>query len=215
VVVPLGGAATNQVDLPVIDALGRQVDLVPVGTDSSYRVFANASWLPVFSVIEGSAPSGTVPPQVPEPAWAAANKLQQLDLASALQLPVDGSDARSFTFAASPPSLQVYGAVPEGSWRLRADGHALPGTATIGGGTSWLLPAGNDDVTLSRAGSFGQQLADVLLLLGWGIALSAALHRLRARWGDQLTMASLELGPPSADVSEIDWSEVLDGQSVG
>jgi len=55
----------------------------------------------------------------------------------------------------------------------------------------------------------------VLLLLGWGVALSAAFHRLRARWGDQLTMASLELGPPSADVSEIDWSEVLDGQSVG
>ena len=78
-----------------------------------------------------------------------------------------------------------------------------------------MLPAGSDLVTLSRVGSLGQQLADVLLLLGWGLALSAALHRLRARWGDQLTMASLELGPPSADVSEIDWSEVLDGQSVG
>ena len=71
--------------------------------------------------------------------------------------------------------------------------------------------------TLRSAGRarFGQQLADVLLLLGWGVALAAAFHRLRARWGDQLTMASLELGPPSADVSEIDWSEVLDGQSVG
>ena len=78
-----------------------------------------------------------------------------------------------------------------------------------------MLPAGSDLVTLSRVGSLGQQLADVLFLLGWGLALAAALHRLRARWGDQLTMASLELGPPSADVSEIDWSEVLDGQSVG
>jgi hypothetical protein len=78
-----------------------------------------------------------------------------------------------------------------------------------------LLPAGQDAVVLRRAGSFGQQLVDILLLLGWGVALSAAFHRLRARLGDQLTIASLELGPPSADVSEIDWSGVLDGQSVG
>jgi GT2 family glycosyltransferase len=215
VVVPVGGAATDQADLPVINALARQVDLLPVGTDSSYRVFANASWVPVFSVIAGSPPSGEVPPQVPEPAWTSANKLQQLDLAAALQLPVGGSDGQSFTVTARPPSLQVYGAVPERSWRLRANGHVIAGTAALGGGTSWVLPVGNDDVALSRAGSLGQQLADVLLLLGWGVALSAAFHRLRARWGDQLTMASLELGPPSADVSEIDWSEVLDGQSVG
>jgi GT2 family glycosyltransferase len=215
VVVPLGGAATNQADLPVINALARQVDLVPVGTDSSYRVFANASWVPLFSVIAGNAPSGEVPPQAPGPAWTAADKLQQLDLAAALQLPVGGSDGRSFTVAARPPSLQVYGAVPERSWRLRANGHVVTATATLGGGTAWVLPVGSDDVALSRAGSLGQQLADVLLLLGWGVALSAAFHRLRARWGDQLTMASLELGPPSADVSEIDWSEVLDGQSVG
>jgi hypothetical protein len=215
VVVPLGSAATNQADLPVIEALARQVDLLPVGTDSSYRVFDNASWVPLFSVIAASAPSGGVPPQVPEPAWTAANKLQQLDLAAALQLPVGGSDGRSFTVAARPPSLQVYGAVPARAWRLRANGHVVAGTATLGGGTAWALPVGNDDVALSRSGPLGQQLADVLLLLGWGVALSAAFHRLRARWGDQLTVASLELGPPSADVSEIDWSEVLDGQSVG
>jgi hypothetical protein len=215
VVVPVGGAATSEADLPVLSALARQVDLVPVGTDSSYRVFANASWVPLFSVIDGGAPSGAVPAQVPEPAWTAANKLQQLDLAAALQLPVGGSDGRSFSVAARPPSLQVYGAVPERSWRLRANGHVVAGTATLGGGTSWVLPVGTDDVALNRAGSFGQQVADVLLLLGWGVALAAAFHRLRARWGDQLTMASLELGPPSADVSEIDWSEVLDGQSVG
>ena len=215
VVVPPGSAAANQADLPVVNALKRQVDLVPVGTDSSYRVFANAAWVPLFSVLAGSGPAGVVPPQVLEPAWATANKLQQLDLAAALELPVGGSDGRSFTVAARAPSLQVYGAVPDRSWQLRANGQVGAGTATLGGGTAWVLPAGDDDVALSREGSFGQQLADVLLLLGWGVALSAAFHRLRARWGDQLTMASLELGPPSADVSEIDWSEVLDGQSVG
>ena len=215
VVVPPGGAAANQADLPVVNALERQVDLVPVGTDSSYRVFANAAWVPLFSVLAGNGPAGVVPPQVLEPAWATANKLQQLGLAAALELPVGGSDGRSFAVAARAPSLQVYGAVPDRSWQLRANGHVAAGTATLGGGTAWVLPVGDDDVALSRAGSLGQQLADVLLLLGWGVALSAAFHRLRARWGDQLTMASLELGPPSADVSEIDWSEVLDGQSVG
>jgi GT2 family glycosyltransferase len=215
VVVPPGGAAANQADLPVVSALERQVDLAPVGTDSSYRVFANAAWVPLFSVLAGRGAAGEVPPQVLEPAWTTANKLQQLDLAAALELPVGGSDGRSFTVAARAPSLQVYGAVPDRSWQLRANGHVAAGTATLGGGTAWVLPLGDDDVALSRAGSLGQQLADVLLLLGWGVALSAAFHRLRARWGDQLTMASLELGPPSADVSEIDWSEVLDGQSVG
>jgi len=215
VVVPPSGAAANQADLPVVNALERQVDLVQVGTDSSYRVFANAAWVPLFSVLAGRGPVGVVPPQVLEPAWATAEKLQQLDLAAAVELPVGGSDGRSFAVAAHAPSLQVYGAVPDRSWQLRANGHAAAGTATLGGGTAWVLPAGDDDVALSRAGSLGQQLADVLLLLGWGVALSAAFHRLRARWGDQLTMASLELGPPSADVSEIDWSEVLDGQSVG
>ena len=215
VVVPPGGAAANQADLPVVNALERQVDLLPVGTDSSYRVFANAAWVPLFSVLAGSGPAGEVPPQVLEPAWATANKLQQLDLAAALELPVGGSDGRSFAVAARAPSLQVYGAVPDRSWQLSANGHVAAGEATLGGGTSWVLPVGDDDVALSQAGSLGQQLADVLLLLGWGVALSAAFHRLRARWGDQLTMASLELGPPSADVSEIDWSAVLDGQSVG
>jgi hypothetical protein len=214
--VPPGAAAANQADLPVVNALERQVDLVPVGTDSSYRVFANAAWVPLFSVLAGSGPAGEeIPPQVLEPAWLTANKLQQLDLATALQLPVGGSDGRSFTVAARAPSLQVYGAVPDRSWQLRTNGHAAVGKATLGGGTAWVLPVGDDDVALSRAGSLGQQLADVLLLLGWGVALSAAFHRLRARWGDQLTIASLELGPPSADVSEIDWSAVLDGQSVG
>jgi hypothetical protein len=215
VVVPPGGAAADQADLPVVNALARQVDLVPVGTDSSYRVFANAAWVPLFSLLAGSGPEGEVPTQVLEPAWATANKLQQLDLAAALQLPVGGSDGRSFTVAARAPSLQVYGAVPDRSWQLRANGHVAAGEATLGGGTAWVLPVGDDDVALSRAGSLGQQLADVLLLLGWGVALSAAFHRLRARWGDRLTMASLDLGPPSADVSEIDWSAVLDGQSVG
>jgi hypothetical protein len=215
VIVPPAAASGNQDDLPVISALERQVDLFPVGTDSAYRVFANAAWVPLFSVVAGKGPAGEVPPLVPEPAWAAANELQQLDLTAALQLPVGGSDGRSFTVAARAPSPQVYGAVPARSWHLRANGRAVTGEATLGGGTAWVLPVGADDVALSRAGSLGQQLADVLLLLGWGVALSAAFHRLRARWGDQLSMASLELGPPSADVSEIDWSEVLDGQTVG
>ncbi len=214
VVVPVGGSA-DRADFPVINALARQVDLVPVGADSSYRVFSNAAWVPVFSVLAGNAPPVAVASQAGGPAWGTAYKLQQLDLAAAVALPVGGSDGRSFTVTARAPSPQVYGSVADRSWQLRANGQVLPGKATLGGGTAWVLPAGNDHVVLSRAGSLGQQLADVLLLLGWGVALSAALHRWRARWGDQLTMASLELGPPSADVSEIDWSEVLDGQSVG
>jgi GT2 family glycosyltransferase len=216
VIVPLGAGDAAEADPPVLGALARQVDLVPAGTDPSYRVFANAAWVPLFSVIAGTTGTAAqVPPQPREPAWRTAYQLQTLDLVAAQQLPVGSSDGASFTVPARAPALQVYGAVPNGSWQLRANGRKLAGAAALGGGSAWLLPAGQDAVVLRRAGSFGQQLVDILLLLGWGVALSAAFHRLRARLGDQLTIASLELGPPSADVSEIDWSGVLDGQSVG
>lgn len=214
VVVPLGAGTADQAVLPLIDALARQVDLVPVGTDPSYRVFANVAWVPLFSVLAGGG-TGEVPPERPEAAWATAHKFQTLDLVAALPLPVGGFDARSFAVPVRSPAVQVYGAVPDGSWHLRANGHVLASKATLGGGSSWVLPAGQDAIVLSRAGSLGQQLADALLLLAWGVALSAPFHRLRAKLGGQLTMASLELGPPSAEVSEIDWSAVLDGQSVG
>ena len=54
-----------------------QVDLFPVGTDPSYRVFSNSSWVPVFSVLTAGTtlPSGTNQ-------WAIAAQLQRLDLAA-------------------------------------------------------------------------------------------------------------------------------------
>ena len=51
IVVPAAGAGTSPALGELAADLARQVDLVPVGTDQSYAVFANAAWAPLFSVL--------------------------------------------------------------------------------------------------------------------------------------------------------------------
>jgi GT2 family glycosyltransferase len=216
VVVPvgagIGGAAANR----AVDALSRQVDLVQVGIDPSYRVFANSAWLPVFSLLAsnlgGSHVAGAATPKAP---WATAEQLQHVDLAPVGVLAVGSASTRSFSVTVGTRAMLLYGAVPGRSWYVSANGHDLVGDPVVGGATEWVLPAGTDSVVVSRAGSAGQHVADVVMLLIWAVAVIAVLSRLRTRLSSQLTMASLELGGPGAEVSEIDWPVILDGQNVG
>ena len=53
------------------------------------------------------------------------------------------------------------------------------------------------------------------MLVVWALALWAAVLRLRARLGTQLTLVSLDAGAAGTGVAEIDWSRALEGESLG
>jgi hypothetical protein len=215
IVVPVGIGDAGAT-APMVAALDRQVDLVPVGLDPSYEVFANIAWLPVFSVLSSNASAAQlVAAASGGGGWASASQLEQLDLSSAGALGVGPSGAGRFTVLIGPSADVLYGTVPPGSWRVTADSHGLPVQPVGGGATSWVLPVGRSTVAVARTGSGGQHLADVGMLLLWAFGLWAARWRIRARSGGQFSMVNLELGSPGADVVEIDWSSVLDGQNVG
>jgi hypothetical protein len=197
--------------------LGRQVDLVPVGTDPSYTVFSNAAWAPLFSVL----PAGDHLPAGND-RWSVAYGLQRLDLSTSKPLAAPASGGRPTAVpAASPASpgsahpVVVFGAVPAGSWQLRADGGDVAVRSVLGWASSWALPPGTGTVTISPDSSLGQHLIDVAMLALWVLALWAALARLRAKLENQLTLVSLDAGPPGAEVAEIDWPQALEGHGLG
>jgi hypothetical protein len=173
-------------------------------------VFANSSWVPLFSVLVAgtSLPTGSNQ-------WANASRLQQLDLASAETLPLNGSSNPSFAVKPHSSPRYLYGAVPVGSWRVQVDGHQLATASAFGWASLWGVPAGTTAVALSQPGTGAQHAADIAMVLAWAIALSVALLRLRTKRRAQLTRTSQELSPPGADVPEIDWSSVWEEQSVG
>ena len=210
VVVPVGQGVTGADENQVVAALERQVDLFPVGTDSSYRVFANSSWAPLFSVL----PAGTSLPSGRNQ-WAIAAGLQQLDLASGEALPVNGTSSSSFAVRAHSSPRYLFGSVEDGSWRVQANGHRLASATAAGWASSWDLPAGTSAVVLSQPGTGGQHLADIAMVLVWAIVLLIALVRLRSRWRAQLTRTNLELSTPAMDVPEMDWASVWEEETVG
>jgi hypothetical protein len=210
VVVPAGDGAVGAAENQVVAGLERQVDLLPVGTDRSYRVFENSSWAPLFSVLVAGTNLPTGSNQ-----WAIASRLQQLAVAPAETLPLNGSSNPSFAVKPHRSPRYLYGAVPVGSWQVQVDGHKLPTTRTVGWASSWGLPAGTDAVVLSQPGTGAQHVADIVMLLAWVIALSIALLRLRTKLRAQLTRTSQELSVPGGDLAEIDWSSVWEEQSVG
>jgi hypothetical protein len=187
------------------------VDLVPVGIDPSYQVYANTAWAPLFSVLAGPldvAGGG-------RDGWATAFELQRQDFRPAQLLTVGTAWAGIFTVTARSPGQVLFGAVPTGSWRVKANGAELAAHPAAGGATWWELPAGTDVIVIARAASTGQHLADVATVLIWAFAISATLSRLRKKLGSQLRRANFELGTPSEEVSEIDWSAVADTESLG
>jgi hypothetical protein len=224
VVVPAGTGTSPALGHLVAD-LSQQVDLVPVGTDPAYRVFENAAWAPMFSVLAPNAvlPAGNGP-------WSVAYGLQRVDLSAGRPLAAASSGGRPISVpgvpAASPAAaasprpgsaspVVVLGAVPEGTWQLRADGRAVAGQVVLGWASSWTLPTGARTVTIARDSSLGQHLIDVVMLVVWALALWAAVARLRAKLENQLTLVSLDAGSASTGVAEIDWSGALEGERLG
>ncbi len=185
VVVPAATGTSPALGRLVVD-LAQQVDLVPVGTDPSYRVFENAAWAPMFSVL---APNAHLP--VGNDRRSVAYGLQRVDLSADRPLAAVSSGGRTIPVpvtasTASPgstpaPPVMVLGAVPAGSWQLRAQGRTVTGQTVLGWASSWTLPTGTRAITIARGGSLGQHLIDVVMLVVWALALWAAVARLRAR----------------------------------
>jgi GT2 family glycosyltransferase len=220
VVVPTGTGAVPALD-QLVTQLAQQVDLVPVGADPSYRVFENAAWAPLFSVL---APNVDLP--AAGSPWAVASVLQRVDLSADQPLAATSSGGRPLAVppvapgdrsaATGPaPPVVVLGAVPEGTWQLRAGGREVADQTMLGWASAWALPTGARTVTISRGSSLGQHLIDIVMLVVWALALWAAVSRLRARLGTQLTLVSLDAGAPGTGVAEIDWSRALEGESLG
>jgi hypothetical protein len=220
VVVPTGTGAVPALD-QLVTQLAQQVDLVPVGADPSYRVFENAAWAPLFSVL---APNVDLP--AAGSPWAVASVLQRVDLSADQPLAATSSGGRPLAVppvapgdrsaATGPaPPVVVLGAVPEGTWQLRAGGREVADQTVLGWASAWALPTGARTVTISRGSSLGQHLIDIVMLVVWALALWAAVSRLRARLGTQLTLVSLDAGAPGTGVAEIDWSRALEGESLG
>jgi hypothetical protein len=179
----------------------------------------------MFSVLAPNAvlPAGNGP-------WSVAYGLQRVDLSAGRPLAAASSGGRPISVpgvpAASPAAaasprpgsaspVVVLGAVPEGTWQLRADGRAVAGQVVLGWASSWTLPTGARTVTIARDSSLGQHLIDVVMLVVWALALWAAVARLRAKLENQLTLVSLDAGSASTGVAEIDWSGALEGERLG
>ncbi|MGP8207241.1 MAG: glycosyltransferase [Acidimicrobiales bacterium] len=218
IVVPAAGAGTSPALGELAADLARQVDLVPVGTDQSYAVFANAAWAPLFSVLPAGArlPVGNNP-------WSVAYRLQRVDLSTATPLAAPGAGGQPLAVPAASATaasararpIVVFGGVPAGSWQLRAGGGDVADQTVLGWASSWALPPGATTVTIAPDSSLRQHLIDLVMLVLWALALWAALARLRAKLETQLTLVSLDAGPPGAEVAEIDWSQALEGQGLG
>ena len=216
IVVAVGPGAAGTASTRMVAALDRQVDLVPIGLDPSYEVFANNAWLPLFSVLASNASAAQLAAAAaPRDQWDRALASEQLDLGSTSALSLGASGTGTSTVMTSASANVLFGSVAPGSWRAAADGHTLVSRAIGGSATSWVLPVGRDTIAVARAGSGGQHLADLFMFVLWAVALWAARRRIRVSGRGQFSMVNLELGSPSADVLEIDWSSVLDGQNVG
>ena len=109
----------------------------------------------------------------------------------------------------------VFGAVAPGGWELRADGREIAGQPALGFATTWTVPASAPRSRHHQAGRPGQRGIDLAMMAAWLIALWAVWPRLRAKLETQLTLVNIDRGRPATDVAEIDWSQALEGPSLG
>jgi hypothetical protein len=215
----LGPFAVRYVLVPVVPAtrelaaaLDRQLDLVASSPASGYRVFTNADWAPLAGV-------------VPRPLAARARPqgLLRLRLRTVQAVPggtaaATGAASGARALVRAPTSgLALYGSVPPGLWHVSADGRALAVSPALGWASQWALPESRAPVQLvvRPAGTAGRHVVDVVMLVLWVAGAALAGAGLRARWRAQLAMASLELGSPADEGSEIDWGAAMDGENVG
>jgi hypothetical protein len=196
----------------VLLALARQLDMVPVGTDPAYYVFANAVWVPMLSVQANGVATGT---PIVAGSWEGAAKLQQLGLSRSAPL-VTGTAGGTVQASLSLPraGAEIYSASPPGSLAVTVDGRSVPETGALGFAAEWALPAGEDAVAVSPRGVLAQHVADAVLAVIWALAVLALVRGTRARLRNQIVKAAMGLRPPGADGSEIDWSSVWEEESV-
>lgn len=194
------------------DALERQLDLVVSSPASGYRVFANVDWAPIAAVVSG-----------PVPSRAPASELlrSRLHLVQPLvegQAAVTGAATGAQATVRGPTTGRaLYGAVPNHLWHASADGRALAVSPALGWASAWALPPSQAPLHLvvSPTGTAGRHVVDVVMLVLWVAGASLAGAGLRSRWRAQLALASLELGSPANQVSEIDWSAAMEGENIG
>lgn len=200
------GTAVLAPALHLVEALERQLDFVPVVSGPGYQVFSNTAWAPLFSVSPAPVPSGGAPAQLlREPAHP-------------LQPVVVGPTGQgTVALTASPVGRALYAAVPAGSWSASISGRRLPVEQAFGWASAWRLPVSTSPlkIVISPSGPAGRHALDVVMLLAWGLGLALVVTGLRSRWRAQLALATIELGPPGAEVSEINWGEVIEGENVG
>jgi len=190
----------------LISALQRQVDLVTAGTTPSYQVFTSTDWVPVATVL-ASPPPGRSSPQalVSGPPRALEPVLINSVGAALTVLPADAA------------GHALYSAVIPGTLTVKVGGRTLATQTAWGWASSWALPSstGAEQAVITPTGEAGRHAVDIVMLLAWTAAASLAVGGLRSRWRAQLALARLEFGSPAAEVSEIDWSDALEGENVG
>ena len=130
-VVVQSGRAPNE----VLPALARQLDMVPVGTDPAYYVFANAAWAPMLSVQANGVATGT---SIAAGSWDGAAKLQQLGLSRSAPL-VAGPAGGTVQASLSQPhaGAEIYSATPPGSLAVKVNGRSVPETGALGFAANW------------------------------------------------------------------------------
>jgi hypothetical protein len=168
-------------------------------------VFENVDWSPLFSLWASPLPARSTTAALLRSAPSPLGAL------------VVGANGGGTDLAGGPRRRVLYAAVPSGSWTASWDGHRLAEQVALGWASSWRLPAGASAgrLTLAPSGEGGRHVADVVMLVLWALGVGVSLGTLRSHWRAQLATASLELGPPSADVHEIDWGDALEGENVG
>lgn len=212
IVVPIGaaagsGASGRAATDELASALARQLDLVPVGVGPGYDVFYNTAWLPLFSVFRSPAPVGEPTSQV----------LDQGVNPPLQAVAVGPTGQARLTLDAAASGHALVGAVPSGTWSVSIGGRRLSAGKAWGWADEWALPSAGapQEVLIGPTGTAGRQLLDAGMLVVWGLGLVVAAAGLRSRWRARLAIATLELGSPGAEVSEINWGPSLDGDDIG
>lgn len=214
----LSSFAVRFVVVPVVPAtaglvagLERQVNLVAAASTSAYQVFACTDWTPVSAVLAA-----------PPPPRATPQALLSGPPGALVPVLTNSVGAGVTTLAANPvgpagAGRVLYGAVPPGTWDVDVNGHGLGAHPALGWASSWALPSGRagERAVITPTGETGRHAMDFIMLLLWTAAASLAVGGLRSRWRAQLALARLESGSAAAEVSEIDWSDSMEGETVG
>ncbi len=171
------GAGGAQAEAAVLGALGRQVDLVPVGTSGGYSVFYNADWLPLVSLVPHRATGWLAGAGRAEGSgWQAASLESSAPWPSVRPLRLGGPAASwGQRRSGQGGAYAVYAGVPPGRLVVRSGGRALTGVSAGAVGSLWYAPAqgGAPGATVVGASPVATRVADLAWAAMWVLALGA------------------------------------------